>query len=58
MAAITSTLFSLLSSGDHIVTSPDVYGGTYGLMTNELPRFGVEVTMLHGEINQLEKGLV
>ncbi len=45
MAAITSTLFSLLSSGDHIVTSPDVYGGTYGLMTNELPRFGVEVTM-------------
>jgi cystathionine beta-lyase/cystathionine gamma-synthase len=45
MAAISSTLFSLLSQGDHLVTSADIYGGTYGLMTSELPRFGIEVTM-------------
>ena len=45
MAAISTTLMSLLSSGDHIVASTDVYGGTYGLMTEELPRFGIETTM-------------
>lgn len=45
MAAISSTLMMLLSQGDHMVASPDVYGGTYGLITEELPRFGIEVTM-------------
>ena len=35
----------LLSHGDHVVASADVYGGTYGLMTEELPRFGIEVSM-------------
>jgi cystathionine beta-lyase/cystathionine gamma-synthase len=45
MAAISTVLMGLLSNGDHIVASPDVYGGTYGLMTADLPRFGIEVTM-------------
>ena len=45
MAAISSTLMMLLNQGDHMVASPDVYGGTYGLLTEELPRFGIEVTM-------------
>jgi cystathionine beta-lyase/cystathionine gamma-synthase len=45
MAAISSTLLSLLSKGDHIVTSADIYGGTYGLMTSYFPRFGIDVTM-------------
>ena len=45
MAAISTTLMALLNAGDHIVASPDVYGGTYGLMTEELPRFGIETTM-------------
>ena len=37
MSAISSTLLSLLSQGDHVVTSPDIYGGTYGLMSSDLP---------------------
>jgi len=45
MAAISSTLMMLLSQGYHMVASPDVYGGTYGLITEELPRFGIETTM-------------
>ena len=45
MAAVSTTLLGLLSSGDHVIASPDVYGGTYGLMTDDLPRFGIEVTM-------------
>jgi len=45
MGAISTVLLGLLSKGDHIVASPDVYGGTYGLMVEDLPRFGIEVTM-------------
>ena len=45
MAAISTVMMGLLSSGDHVVASADVYGGTYGLMTEELPRFGIEVSM-------------
>jgi len=45
MAAISTVMMGLLSNGDHVVANPDVYGGTYGLMTEELPRFGIEVTM-------------
>jgi cystathionine beta-lyase/cystathionine gamma-synthase len=46
MAAISTTLLGILSQGDHCVAAPDVYGGTYGLMTEELPRFGIEVIFL------------
>ena len=42
MAAISTTLLSVLSSGDHVVASADVYGGTYGLMTEEFPRLGIK----------------
>ena len=45
MAAISTTLMTLLSKGDHIVATPDCYGGTYGLLTEILPRMGIEVTM-------------
>lgn len=45
MAAISSTLVALLNQGDHMVASADVYGGTYGLLTEELPRFGISTTM-------------
>lgn len=44
MASISTTLLGLLSSGDHFAASADVYGGTYGLLTEDLPRFGIEVT--------------
>ena len=45
MAAISTTLMAFVSAGDHIVATSDVYGGTYALLTEELPRFGVETTM-------------
>ncbi|MEC8927147.1 MAG: aminotransferase class I/II-fold pyridoxal phosphate-dependent enzyme [Candidatus Thermoplasmatota archaeon] len=45
MAAISTVLMGLLSNGDHVVANPDIYGGTYGLMTQELPRFGIDVSM-------------
>jgi cystathionine beta-lyase/cystathionine gamma-synthase len=41
MAAINAT-FSLLKSGDHVVASQNVYGGTYRLADGILKRFGLE----------------
>ncbi|MBU2623475.1 MAG: aminotransferase class I/II-fold pyridoxal phosphate-dependent enzyme [Proteobacteria bacterium] len=41
MAAISSSFLQLCSSGDEIVSSRTVYGGTYALLANLLPRFGI-----------------
>ena len=46
MGAITATLWTLLKSGDHIVSDSTLYGCTYALFTEGLPRFGVEVTLV------------
>lgn len=45
MAAI-STAFLLLSTGDHVVISEDVYGGTFRIVTEVLARFGIEHTFV------------
>lgn len=41
MAAISSTLLELCSAGDEIISGRTVYGGTYALLANLLPRFGI-----------------
>ena len=45
LGAISTTLLALLNQGDHMVASADIYGGTYGLLTEEFPRFGISTTM-------------
>ena len=52
MAAIASTLEQLVPSGGHIVSSRTIYGGTYALFKNILPKRGVEVTLV--DINDAE----
>src|SRR5690606_11300626 len=46
MAAISTTLLTLLRSGDHIVASNSLYGGTYNLFSVTLPRFGITTTFV------------
>lgn len=46
MGAITATLWTLLKSGDHILSDCTLYGCTYALFTEGLPRFGVETTLV------------
>ena len=41
MAAISATLFALLSTGDHILVQDCLYGGTTSLLTHEFPRLGI-----------------
>ncbi|MCL6450635.1 MAG: aminotransferase class I/II-fold pyridoxal phosphate-dependent enzyme [Acetobacteraceae bacterium] len=46
MSAITSGFLAELSAGDHLVSSRDIYGGTIGLITQELSRLGIEATLV------------
>jgi cystathionine beta-lyase/cystathionine gamma-synthase len=46
MAAISSTLFSVLSAGDHVLAHDGLYGGTYSLLTHDLQRFGITTTFV------------
>lgn len=45
MAAISST-FLMLSAGDHVIVTEDVYGGTYRLLTLILSRLNIESTFV------------
>ncbi|PIC06302.1 cystathionine gamma-synthase [Anoxybacillus flavithermus] len=45
MAAI-STAFLLLSKGDHVLITDDVYGGTYRIITDVFSRLGIEYTFV------------
>ncbi|KIL52047.1 O-acetylhomoserine aminocarboxypropyltransferase/cysteine synthase family protein [Jeotgalibacillus soli] len=46
MAAITFSILNLASAGDEIVAATDLYGGTYNLFANTLPRYGINVTFV------------
>lgn len=45
MAAISNTLFTLLSPGDRVVSVKDTYGGSNKIFTEFAPRFGIDVTL-------------
>ena len=44
MAATFCAITAILSQGDHIVASSQMYGGNISLMKNTLPRFGITTT--------------
>jgi len=45
-AAETYAILNLAEAGDHIVSSPNLYGGTYNLFHYTLPKYGIEVTFV------------
>jgi len=45
-AATTFAILNIAQAGDHIVSSPSLYGGTYNLFHYTLPKFGIEVTFV------------
>ncbi|HVE98292.1 MAG TPA: aminotransferase class I/II-fold pyridoxal phosphate-dependent enzyme [Mycobacteriales bacterium] len=58
MAAISTTLLSLLKAGDHVVAQAQLYGGTYALLTSVLPRFGITTTFVpSGDPDAAEQAL-
>ncbi|EJL72973.1 aminotransferase class I/II-fold pyridoxal phosphate-dependent enzyme [Chryseobacterium populi] len=52
MGAITSVLMQVCKSGDHIISSRTIYGGTYAFLKNFLPPFNISTTFV--DINNFE----
>lgn len=46
MAAISTVLLTLAGAGDHVVASTALYGGTYSLLHEIAPRFGITTTFV------------
>jgi len=46
MAAITSTVLTVMDKGAHVVASNEIYGGTYNLFNQELPSLGMSATLV------------
>lgn len=46
MGAITTAILQILNSGDHMIASTTIYGGTYAFFKNWLPKINIEVTFV------------
>ena len=51
MAATTIAIMNIAQAGDHIVSSSNVYGGTFNLFNYTLPKYGIEVTFVNDTAN-------
>jgi len=49
MAAISTTLLTVLSAGDHLLAQSTLYGGTQDLITHDLPRLGIAVDLIDAD---------
>lgn len=48
MAAITTTILTMLRAGDHLLAQDCLYGGTLEFFTKDLPAMGIDVTLVAG----------
>ncbi len=56
MAAITTSILQLCSSGDEIICSRTIYGGTYAFMKNYLPKFNIKTNFVNiTKLDEIEK---
>ena len=46
MAALTYTILGLAHAGDHVVAASTIYGGTFNLLKETLPRYGITTTFV------------
>lgn len=49
MAAISTTLLTVLSSGDHLLAQNCLYGGTHNFITNDLQSLGISCDFIDGD---------
>jgi len=56
LAAVSSTLFTFLKSGDHVIFQRGLYGGTTNFIMNELNKFDIEYTLVEeNSVSAFEK---
>ncbi|NLK38818.1 MAG: O-acetylhomoserine aminocarboxypropyltransferase/cysteine synthase [Clostridiales bacterium] len=53
-AASFFAVLNICSSGDHLISSSTIYGGTYNLFAVTLKRFGIDVTFVHPDATEKE----
>ncbi|MCY6354623.1 O-acetylhomoserine aminocarboxypropyltransferase/cysteine synthase family protein [Clostridium sp. ZS2-4] len=53
-SAITLALLNICKSGDHIVASSTIYGGTFTLLSSTLKKFGIEVSFVNPSASEEE----
>ena len=49
MAAISTSLLTILSSGDHLLAQDTLYGGTHGLITEDFASYGISYDFIDGD---------
>ncbi len=58
MAAISSTILQLCNTGDEVISSHTIYGGTYALFKNYLPKLGIKVKFVNtNNLEEVEKAV-
>lgn len=58
LSAILAGVLAVAKSGDHIIISEDVYGGTYTLLAKELAAFGIDVSFVSfADIEHVEQAI-
>ncbi|GGM25660.1 methionine gamma-lyase [Paraliobacillus quinghaiensis] len=57
LSAILVGILATAKAGDHVLASTDIYGGTYQLLAHELADFGIEVTFIDFEKDQIEQSI-
>ena len=55
MAAISCALLSALKTGDELISTAQLYGGTYRLMRDEFPNMGIKVHHVETDLAGIEK---
>ncbi|MGH9747383.1 MAG: trans-sulfuration enzyme family protein [Candidatus Acidiferrales bacterium] len=55
MAAISSALLAVLKTGDEVISTRQTYGGTYRLMRDNFPRFGIVVRHVESDLAGIEQ---
>ncbi|MDR1513310.1 MAG: PLP-dependent transferase, partial [Propionibacteriaceae bacterium] len=45
-SAVTLAILNIAGAGDHLVSAASLYGGTYSLFSNTLPKLGIETTFV------------
>jgi cystathionine beta-lyase/cystathionine gamma-synthase len=57
MAAIHTTLTTLVGSGEHLVAQKALYGGTFSLLTKQFARYGIEVSLVDPEAGEVARAI-
>ena len=57
-AAIAYTIQALAANGGHIIAQETIYGGSYNLLSNTLPQYGIETTFVNAhDLAQIESSI-